>query len=281
MKADLHIHSEMSDGPLCADAIISQAKRSGLGLISITDHDTTHGQDALGRKAALAKLNYIKGIEISAFDKREDVQVHILGYAYQDGELLDSFCDVINRRRRQAGIQMTERIISMGYDITVDDVMEYAKGGIIYRPHIMHALFARGYTGGIFTAPYQEWFGKGGAAYFPFEYLDACEAIEAVRLAGGLAVAAHPASYNNWGCLPRLISAGLQGLEAHHPAHSPVDINALTDFARDNGLFVTGGSDFHGMYLRTPYPIGYGCRPACGAIRERIDHPAKEEHHAV
>ena len=274
--ADLHIHSTISDGPLSADEIFAQARLSGVGLVSVTDHDTVRGQSGYKRKAAEKGLAYINGIEISAYDKDEDVQVHILGYGFYNDSLLESFCAGVSGRRREAGFKMAERIIDMGYPLSIEEILGYAKGGIIYRPHILHALYARGHIKTLYDGHYAEWFGKGGPAYFPFEYADPREAVEAVRQAGGLAVLAHPAGYRNWGCIPGLVAAGLDGLESHHPSHRAEDIMALLEAARANRLITTSGSDFHGMYSRNPWPIGFGCVRARNAITEFAGQTAGE-----
>ena len=39
-KGDFHIHSTASDGNLCPLEIIKLAKKKGLDIISITDHNT-------------------------------------------------------------------------------------------------------------------------------------------------------------------------------------------------------------------------------------------------
>jgi predicted metal-dependent phosphoesterase TrpH len=268
MNSDTHIHSDATDGSLTVEEIVAQAKGSSLEVISITDHDTTRGQDDNQRIANSVGLGYIKGIEISAYDSAERVQVHILGYAYQNDELLEQFCAGVNVRRKAAGIQMVERLIEHGYNFTVEDVLKYARGGIIYRQHIMHTLFARGLVGGMFGEVYKELFSAEGLAYFPFEYVDACEAVSLVQEAGGLAVVAHPAEYNNWEVIPRLVDAGLQGLELNHPAHTSEDVAALSGVAREYRLFTTSGSDFHGMYAKKPVPIGYGSSPISPQLLE-------------
>jgi len=48
----------------------------------------------------------------------------------------------------------------------------------------------------------------------------------------------------------------------HHPRHTSRDATGLLDAAQKYGLFTTSGSDFHGMYVRNPVPIGYGCTAA-------------------
>ncbi|MDR0720369.1 MAG: PHP domain-containing protein, partial [Treponema sp.] len=55
-KADLHIHSDWSDGSLSIPRIVKTARALGLAAISITDHDTTAGWEearAEGKKQGL------------------------------------------------------------------------------------------------------------------------------------------------------------------------------------------------------------------------------------
>ena len=40
IKADMHIHSTVSDGSFTIPELISRAKENGLDAIVITDHDT-------------------------------------------------------------------------------------------------------------------------------------------------------------------------------------------------------------------------------------------------
>ena len=37
---DLHVHSNASDGTLTPEEVVRLAKKSGLSLIALTDHDT-------------------------------------------------------------------------------------------------------------------------------------------------------------------------------------------------------------------------------------------------
>jgi len=76
-KANLHIHSSCSDGRLKPEEIIAEAKKDGLELISITDHNTVEAYKETAVKAA-DDLKIITGIE---FDCWHDLNmVHILGY---------------------------------------------------------------------------------------------------------------------------------------------------------------------------------------------------------
>jgi predicted metal-dependent phosphoesterase TrpH len=64
--------------------------------------------------------------------------------------------------------------------------------------------------------------------------------------AGGLASLAHPGLIRRDDLIPRLVTAGLDALEAFHSDHSPEDVIRYRKMAGQHALAVTGGSDFHG-----------------------------------
>ena len=74
-KADLHVHTIMSDGMHTVEELIKMCKKRGITTIAITDHDTTK---ALQNIPSSSDVNIINGIELSTtFDNKS---VHILGY---------------------------------------------------------------------------------------------------------------------------------------------------------------------------------------------------------
>ena len=103
---------------------------------------------------------------------------------------------------------------------------------------------------------------KGRPAYVPKKKLSARAAIDLIHHAGGLAIAAHPFSlgYETYPEIGRemlkLKSIGLDGLEAYYTNHNTYLTKWLLDFARENNMLISGGSDFHGE----PKPkIQLGC----------------------
>ena len=79
-------------------------------------------------------------------------------------------------------------------------------------------------------------------------YPTAVDAVRAIVGQGGTAVLAHPGQMDSWSAVPRLVGAGLAGIEAFHPDHAQADVDRALATAREFGLFVTGGSDYHGRY---------------------------------
>ena len=79
MKVDLHIHSDVSDGKLSPSRVVESARKHGLGLISLTDHDTVNGvHEALITAQRLKAIQVIPGVEFSSW--LEQHELHILGY---------------------------------------------------------------------------------------------------------------------------------------------------------------------------------------------------------
>jgi tetratricopeptide (TPR) repeat protein len=72
------------------------------------------------------------------------------------------------------------------------------------------------------------------------------EVIEVARAFGGFTSWAHPAVGLVDRALPRFVAAGLQGLEADRPLLSTEDRRRLRRAAERHGLYLTGGSDWHG-----------------------------------
>jgi len=77
------------------------------------------------------------------------------------------------------------------------------------------------------------------------------ELLERIRAFGGLSVIAHPGLIHNEQIIYSLISAGIDGVEVFYPFHySNFLVEKFTFLATQNGLLMTGGSDFHGNYER-------------------------------
>ena len=75
--------------------------------------------------------------------------------------------------------------------------------------------------------------------------------IEAIHLAGGRAVLAHPGETAKdalYDIFPRLMALGMDGAECYYPKHSEEVTNYLVDECRRRGLMITAGSDCHGAF---------------------------------
>src|ERR1051325_3375348 len=66
MFADLHLHTNFSDGTYTPEEVVAQAARHQLAAIALTDHDTVEGCDRAARACAAAGIDFIPGAELTA-----------------------------------------------------------------------------------------------------------------------------------------------------------------------------------------------------------------------
>ena len=78
MKGDFHIHSSYSDGELSPKEIVILAKRVGLDVISISDHNTIDGIEEAMKESKKVNINVVPAIELST--RYNGNKVYILGY---------------------------------------------------------------------------------------------------------------------------------------------------------------------------------------------------------
>ena len=95
---------------------------------------------------------------------------------------------------------------------------------------------------------------------------DVIEAVRAIKESGGVSVLAHPGRQQNFRIIPELVEAGLGGLELNHSANSPKDREAILEYAALYGLFLTGGSDYHGRNDTRRVEIGHFLSEDSGAM---------------
>ena len=250
IKADLHIHTDISDGSLTTEEAIKLAKENGMTHISITNHDTVKGlKEAieLGKKYGIC---VIPGIEISAYDYKRNRKVHLLGYGFDiEGQHLTKLCSRLLNDRNEMTLKQVEIIKFLGYDITLDEVKEYGKNsGVAYKQHIMQVLIDKGYINEIYAPLYKELFQKNRPCHMEVEYIDVYDALEAIIKDNGIPVLAHPGQMNSYELLEELAHKGLVGVEKYHRSHNEEDHEIIDRLAKKHGLIITGGSDFHGKY---------------------------------
>lgn len=263
MAADLHCHTKLSDGSVGIEDIIQIAQKSGIDTIAITDHDclagTVRGQ-VIGKRYG---VNVIPGVEISGFDFTAGKQVHILCYFPDSPNRLEGICKRTSVARKRAGQIMMLKVASR-FPITSDFIIGHASGSTnLYKQHIMHALMDAGYTDRIFGDLYHALFDSDSETNVlaPTKYPDVKEVIEEIHGAGGIAILAHPAKFDNFDEIEEYVELGLDGVEVWCPSATENDIQALTAICKKKKLLMTGGSDFHGIYGDTTVTLGSYATP--------------------
>lgn len=246
---DLHTHSTASDGTFSPEELVYLAKKEGLQALALTDHDTVDGLKTAYQTAKEEKLPFLCGVEIS-IKFNGPGHFHLLGY-FLEPEIpeLDNTLKKLKKAREERNIKMIEKLNSLGIEITMEELKEIAKGEI-GRPHIANLLVKKGVVKS-FDEAFEKYLKKGAAAYVPKALLLPEEAIKLIRRAKGIPVLAHPITlklnyFELKAYLKELKDFGLMGIEAFYTEHNSEFTRFLLDCAKELGLLITGGSDFHG-----------------------------------
>ena len=248
MRADLHLHSLCSDGKYTPEAVAAKCKEAGLSLFSLTDHDSMEGVPEALSAAKELGISCVPGWEVSAY---EDVKVHVLGYGCAREEAYFRFL----QERKESALVRAEDMIGkgneyLGLSVSLKDAL-----ALRARPdaplHTMHVVTAFSQRLGVKKGElYLSAFAAGCPCYSDLCRPTPFDAVAVIHAAGGIASLAHPGRIPmeqdaKFALMDRLVEAGLDSIECYHSDHTPNEAETFAAYARDRGLYETGGSDFH------------------------------------
>ncbi|OGN53799.1 MAG: hypothetical protein A2Y28_00995 [Chlamydiae bacterium GWC2_50_10] len=247
-RADLHLHSIFSDGSLAPKELVSRVQESGLLGFCITDHDAIAAYPEVISLAEEAGLHTGTGVEFSAFF--EGISVHLLGYGFSlTGQAVLALSLRHQKRRKERNCAIIEKLKEKKIFLREEDLV----GTVVGRPHLAEQMVKKGYVSSCQEA-FRNYLAEGKCCYFRGEMIAAEETIEAIHRDGGKAVLAHPhllPQRKKW--LERLLQLPFDGLECYYGRFSRNEAEKWLQRARQKGLLITGGSDFHGE--RKPYAM--------------------------
>jgi len=263
---DLHTHSNASDGDFSPAQLIRESKKRGISVLALTDHDTLGGLSDAQIEANALGVRFIPGIEISINWKRgagvcglgPGGEMHLLGLGIKTPStaFLAGIAE-LSRRREERNREILDNMNALGIEASWDDIL--AETGLsnpanslsIGRPHFAGFLVKKKIVRNRDQA-FARYLKPGKPLYVPKAGLPFEQAAALIRESGGIPVLAHPLSlYVAWGCLPDLVkelkNQGLMGIEAWHPIAKAKTCRRLEEMGRGLGLYITEGSDFHGV----------------------------------
>lgn len=251
--ADLHTHTTASDGQYTPAELVRLAKRHGIRVLAVTDHDTIGGVDQARRAGDALGLRVVRGVELSAEERRG---FHILGYGFRDGDTeLSRLCEKLRAGREDRKDKIIGFLREKGVHIDPAEVAELAGGGVTGRPHFARILVKHGYASTnreafdryLDTEEFQQKVRRFKA--------DSRACVEAIKSAGGKVSLAHPYQMG----LPedelealvaRLKDWGLDAIECYYPKYTRPQQAFYLRLAKKYELRQTGGSDFHGEKVK-------------------------------
>lgn len=271
---DLHCHSIFSDGSLSPEELIALAEEGGLSALALTDHDTTEGLPRFFAAAEKSSVTPIVGVELST--EEGGLPVHILGYGFDpEHRDLQTLLDWVKEGRATRNHKILEKLQTLGYELTFEEVLEYSPDGVVGRPHFAQALMDRGHFSSK-EKVFKQLLGRGCAAYVNRHRLSSDQCIDLITKAGGMAVLAHPGQLRLTNTrlrklLRSLKAKGLGGMEVVYSSHKPHQVAAYEQICHELDLLPTGGSDFHGALTPDLYlGRGFGAQEIPDVLLENL-----------
>jgi predicted metal-dependent phosphoesterase TrpH len=250
MFADLHLHTNFSDGTYTPEELTAEAKRCGLAAVALTDHDTVEGCARMAAACGASGIEFIPASELTA--EQDGEELHLLGYFLNvNHPRLLSELAKFQAVRQERIREMVARINQLNIPLRAEAVFTLANCRAPGRPHVARALVQAGLCRSLDEA-FERFLRKGRPAWVPKYRISAADAIALVHEAGGLAVLAHPGLNKSDNVIPALVAAGLDGIECFHTKHSTLMGEHYLEMADHHHLLVTGGSDCHGLNKGKP-----------------------------
>ena len=269
MIIDLHIHSKScSDGNLTVEEIVREAKTRGIGLMSITDHDSIGCQEQAMALARQNGIRYISGVELNVTFSHprcregKSISLDFLGYQFdvKNRELKDKLQQMAKYREERAAKILDK--INAEFEkeeiekLTKNDMkkIQDSADGVLGRPHIADYLVEKGIVRTKQEA-FDKYLVKCDVPKYPL-YIE--EASRLVRNAGGIIVLAHPNDPHGTSLVSLTKSLPEQteiieesflryidGVECWHSRNDLQTTKHYVEFAEKHELIMTGGSDCH------------------------------------
>jgi len=267
LKIDLHIHTSTgSDGNLAVDEVFLEAKRRGIDLISITDHDSIDCQEEAISLAKKHGMSYVTGVELNVTfyypEGGKEVSLDFLGYGYDIGDQrLRGKLGLMRAHRQSRARQILENLNAL-FDsegrarFTGEDLrkIEASVDGAFGRPHIANYLVAKGIVSDKREA-FDRYLVRCDVPKYP---LSLAEASQLIRKAGGRLVHAHPNDHKGMSLasitrdlrqqtrvIEQYMLQYVDGVECWHSRHDGQTTAHYLEFARGHDMLMTGGSDCH------------------------------------
>ena len=248
-NADLHSHSNVSDGTLSPEALAARAHAQGVELWSLTDHDELAGQQRARDAALQLGMDYLSGTEISVSFAGETVHIVGLGFDADDVALNAGLAATRSGRRARA-LEMAAGLAQVGIPGAFEGALRYVTNPeLISRTHFARFLVESGVCPDTHSV-FRRYLTEGHPGYVPHRWAGLGEAVRWITEAGGIAVIAHPGRYRvsataEYALITEFIAHGGKGMEVMTGSHSAAEQIRYADTALEFGLLASRGSDFH------------------------------------
>lgn len=256
MRIDLQLHSTYSDGYLTPTKLVHFAKKNGIEVVSLTDHNTVRGLHEFKRACREHKIKFIKGLEL--YVKLGHKKFNLLWYNFDDShpDLHDMLRDSQVRRRRMAR-RVLNNLVKIGFEIDTNKILDKYNHYVPINQLVDDIILIKSNLEKIkkdlgVEIPREEdiikrYFHNEKIGKLKPSYISFSRIVKLRKKIGGYLILCHPAKHSYidelfWAKLKKM---GMDGVELLSPHHSYGAIMHIQKLARELGWIETGGSDFH------------------------------------
>lgn len=271
---DLHTHSQYSDGSDDLITLLKNAEKSGIEILSISDHVTCLAYDELKN---IDLKQYFSGKIISGCELYTTIDgqtIELLGYNidtdlfnkilpnlyYSETEDNKWLSKKILEICKNLGIYMDYTNISIDYenefcgDVILNEIVKYPQNKEIFDNKDAWE------NSNIF---YRQCITNSKSKFFIDKtnfYPNINDVIKLIKQAGGLVFIPHIFIYGDnsmkfFDILTK--NYEIDGIECYYTLFSDVQTKFLLDYCKNNNLLISGGSDYHGTNKKNTY-LGVG-----------------------
>ena len=250
LYADLHVHSNASDGTDDPSALPRIMVRSRVGVMALTDHDTIGGLVPFLDACRVANVRGVTGIEVSGRCDSGHLHMLILGFEPSNSDI-NILVEWITDSRIRRNLEILHRLRDMGVDLSWPQIEAEAGEFSVGRPHFVAALVKGGWAKHRNDA-WDRFVGDKAPAYVQRDKPMPQEVINLAHRADAVVIAAHPITAVDRDIdlllpyLEELRDMGIDGVEAFHPTQAKEVAHTLMRWATERRLFCSVGSDYHG-----------------------------------
>lgn len=250
LNADLHCHSNVSDGMLAPAEMAARAKANGVELWALTDHDEVGGIAEARRAADALGLRFVAGVEVSVTWANKTVHIVGLGIDETATALTAGLASVRSGRVRR-GREIAAQLEQAGIAGAFEGALKHADNPeMLGRTHFARYIVESGVRPSV-AEVFRDFLIEGKPGFVPHCWVTLEQAVGWIRAAGGRAVIAHPGRYAFTDLQQDVLidsfrELGGMGIEVVTGSHTPDQYEVYARIARDAGLLASRGSDFHG-----------------------------------
>lgn len=282
LNADLHCHSNVSDGTLTPEEVAARAHRNGVELWSLTDHDEIGGQERARDAAHRLGMSYLSGSEISVTFAGRTVHIVGLGFDANDTDLAHGLAATRGGREQRAR-NMAADLERVGVYGAFEGALKYVGNtDLISRTHFARYMVEIGVCKEL-SDVFKRYLTEGKPGYVEHRWAKLSDAVRWITEAGGVAVIAHPGRYDltpneEFALFAEFKALGGLGVEVVTGSHTVPEYQKYADLACELDLLASRGSDFHDPKeshtdLGTLPALPKRVRPVWEALAHRVQHP--------